>query len=307
MRIQPCCSLCTQRLIQRANATGSQGLLLGSGEPPIWIDGRDCGMTTPLDRDTDRAKAAFRFVTYNIRTGIGMDGSYQLERVIQTLADCSPDIVALQEVDVCWSSRSCYHNQVEMLAEALRMQSFFAPIYQFASADPAVPDRRFGLAILSRYPIENSANHQMMRLSTQVKNAAPAPAPGFADVQISINGTMLRVLNVQLDYRPDPVVRNAQVRDIFAVVGGSTPAATILTGDFNAKPDAPEMTPLNQVWTDAWQVAGIGDGCSYPADTPVKRIDRILLSPDLAVDNITVPDTRASDHRPVVADLRLLK
>ena len=39
---------------------------------------------------------AFRVVTYNIQYGIGLDGKYDLERIVDSVRDA--DIIALQEV-----------------------------------------------------------------------------------------------------------------------------------------------------------------------------------------------------------------
>jgi endonuclease/exonuclease/phosphatase family metal-dependent hydrolase len=43
---------------------------------------------------------------------------------------------------------------------------------------------------------------------------------------------------------------------------------------------------------------------TWPAGAPVKRIDYITFTPGPRVSGAFVPDTPASDHRPVVADLR---
>jgi endonuclease/exonuclease/phosphatase family metal-dependent hydrolase len=44
-------------------------------------------------------------------------------------------------------------------------------------------------------------------------------------------------------------------------------------------------------------------GGTYPATAPEKRIDYVTVSEEVRVDSATVPDTLASDHRPVLADL----
>ena len=77
---------------------------------------------------------------------------------------------------------------------------------------------------------------------------------------------------------------------------------TLVLGDLNAPPDAPELAPLLARLTDAWP-ASAGPGFTYPADKPEKRIDYVLVSPHFRVRSATVPTTEASDHRPVVVDL----
>lgn len=245
-----------------------------------------------------------RVISYNIRTGIGMDVKYRLERIIDTLQSYGGDLIALQEVDVHWGDRTSYDNQVQLLATALHMESFFAPIYTLPPNTTDAPPRQYGLAVLSRFPFKTQQNRLMTRLSTQEPNPTPKPAPGFADVTLAVAGRTLRLLNVQLDYRPDPRVRELQVVDILQ----ATPAPlqyTLLVGDFNAEPNAPELAPLYVRWTDSWTEHGQGAGLTYPADKPAKRIDGILVSAGLKVKQIFVGESLASDHRPVVADIEL--
>lgn len=252
--------------------------------------------------DSSVTKQMIRVVTYNIRAGIGMDGCYDLRRVSAALATYDADVIGLQEVDVCWGERSDWDNQVVELADRLQMHSFFAPIYALDPSGPGKAGRYYGLAILSRYPFTRMTNHMMTRLSTQVAKPVPAPAPGFADVEIDANGVSLRVMNVQLDYRPDPTVRKMQAGEILSATA-SLQVPAVLVGDFNALPGAPELAPLAEVWIDAWRVRGDGPGATFPADTPTRRIDWIMVSPGIDVEDISVESTLASDHRPVVVDL----
>jgi endonuclease/exonuclease/phosphatase family metal-dependent hydrolase len=60
---------------------------------------------------------------------------------------------------------------------------------------------------------------------------------------------------------------------------------------------------LTAVLDDAWAEAGQGRGGTFPATTPRTRIDYVLISPDLRAAAAVVVDSRASDHRPVRADL----
>jgi endonuclease/exonuclease/phosphatase family metal-dependent hydrolase len=74
-------------------------------------------------------------------------------------------------------------------------------------------------------------------------------------------------------------------------------------GDFSTVPEAPELAPLTEVWTDARGLGGDDPGVTFPADTPTRRIDCIMVSPGIRVEKASVEPTLASDHLPVVADL----
>lgn len=156
---------------------------------------------------------------------------------------------------------------------------------------------------MSRLPLLEVRNHEITRLSTQAETPVPEPLPGFPEVVIEVDGTVVHVFNTHLDYRADPRVREMQVADMLRIMGGAN-RPTLLLGDLNAEPADPELTPLFRRLDDVWS-ASRGPGLTFPADDPLKRIDYILASSHFAVENVEVLDTEASDHRPVVADLLL--
>ena len=249
-----------------------------------------------------------RLMTYNIAAGHG-----DLAAIVAAIRTERPDIVALQEVDVNWSERSGFADQAAVLGAALGMHVRFGPIYRMptvtdsaAAAQPAeqAPVREFGLAILSRAPIVDFTNHLLPRLSTQTAETEPRLLPGFLEAVIDLGGGLrLHVFNTHLDYRADPRVRVQQVAAMLTVLS-ERPAALVLMGDLNAPPDASELQPLLARVRDAWS-AGHGPGFTFPADSPDRRIDYILHSAHIQMRNVRVTDARASDHRPVVADVLL--
>ena len=243
-------------------------------------------------------QSSLRVMTYNIQAGGG-----NLENVASTIRSSSPDIIGLQEVDVHWSARSGFADQTTALAAMLGMQGRFARIYQLPGGDSTKPPREYGVAILSKCPIVSFTNHMLTRLSTQDSTAGPAPMPGFLESTVDFGGTRIRVFNTHLDYRRDPSVRQQQVSEMLAIIGQST-VPTLLFGDMNAPPDAPELQPLFGRLGDAW--LGQADaGLTYPATAPVRRIDYVFTSPHFVARSAGVPVTLASDHRPVMTDLVL--
>src|SRR5262245_55114518 len=239
-----------------------------------------------------------RVVTYNIHAGHG-----DLARTAQTIRALSPDMVALQEVDVHWSERSGFLDQVAALASALGMEARFAPIYSIANRDNSAAPREFGVALLSRHHIVTWWNDTLTRLSTQDSNAVPAPAPGLLEAVVEVRGSRIRVFNTHLDYRADPSVRRTQAREMAAAISRVV-EPLIVFGDLNAIPTAPELAPLLTRLRDGWPPDS-GSGFTYPADKPAERIDYVLVSRDFHTVAARVPISDASDHRPVVVDLVL--
>jgi endonuclease/exonuclease/phosphatase family metal-dependent hydrolase len=239
-----------------------------------------------------------RVMTYNIQAGGG-----NIDSITAVIRRSDADVVGLQEVDVHWSERSGYADEAEALAKQLGMQVRFAPIYDLPGTDPSKPRRQYGIALLSRFPIVSFTNHVITRLSTQTADATPSLAPGFLEAAIVFQGTRVRLFNTHLDYRSDPRVREAQVREMLDFIGEvSTP--TVVFGDMNATPDAPELQPLLRHLSDSW-ASSLGAGLTYPARDPVKRIDYVLTSRHFSARDQTVLPTLASDHRPVVMNLVL--
>ncbi|WP_326750857.1 endonuclease/exonuclease/phosphatase family protein [Streptomyces hirsutus] len=248
----------------------------------------------------DAPSVPLRVATYNIHAGAGEDGVFDLDRTARALRDLDADVVGLQEVDVHWGDRSDFVDEARALAGKLGMRVFFAPIYDLDPAAEGGERRQYGVAVLSRYPVTEAENHEITRLSTQTPDPVPAPMPGFAEVTVNVRGAQVHVYSTHLDHRADPSVREAQVADMLDVLAADR-GPKILVGDFNAEATAPELASLWQRLRDA----APGGGGTYPAVDPVKRIDLVAVSPDITVAGAEAVATEASDHRPVVTDLRI--
>lgn len=260
----------------------------------------------------DGSRGPLRVATYNIHAGAGSDAVFDVDRTAAAIDALDVDIVGLQEVDKHWSDRSQWRDLVSELGAELGMHPVFGPIYSLDPINPGEPRREYGVALLSRFPVIRSWNHDLTRLSTQDPDPTPAPAPGFLEALLWVHGRLVHAYVTHLDYRADPSVRETQVAETVDILGDDPRrAARLLFGDFNATPDAPE---LSQLWTavdDAWLVAAStgDDALTYPAIDPEKRIDYVTVSPNLRVRSAVVPSApdvvAASDHRPVVATVRL--
>jgi len=89
-----------------------------------------------------------------------------------------------------------------------------------------------------------------------------------------------------------------------------SPRPLIVAGDLNAPESSSVIHRLLSVGLrDAFSAGGRGYGYSYGQALPLRfsflRIDHILVSPDIGVARCYVGGGEASDHRPVIAELRL--
>lgn len=259
----------------------------------------------------DSRQTRLTVASYNIHAGAGEDNVFDLERTALALKALDADVIGLQEVDVHWDARSEWRDTIAELAAKLGMHAGFAPIYDLDPPAAGQPRRQYGVGVLSRFPLVRTENHSITRLSTQDPNPVPAPAPGFLEAEIDVRGRRVHVYCTHLDYRADPSVRAAQVRDTVKILAGDRRKdLQIMTGDFNAEATAPELAGLWKRLTDSWTAAGstTGGPNTYPAIAANKRIDFVTVGAGFRVLRAEVPaevplDQAASDHRPMVADL----
>lgn len=105
-----------------------------------------------------------------------------------------------------------------------------------------------------------------------------------------------------------PLERLHDAHEIGRLVAHSSPA--VIGGDLNEKPDGRAVALLSERFGDAWLLGGDADGDTFPANEPTARIDYLFVTQGIAVERAVVPPgedaRRASDHRPLVAELTLL-
>ncbi|MDE1992252.1 MAG: endonuclease/exonuclease/phosphatase family protein [Rhizobiaceae bacterium] len=280
-----------------------------------------------------------RLVSYNIQYGFGLDGRYDLERIVANLEGA--DIIALQEV-----TRGFLHNGgVDMVAAIEALLPDYHSVYGIGldllpeGAGPRDGRFQFGNMMLSRWPILSTRTLPLPRSRTlsdlnlqRVATEAMIDAPGGA----------IRAYSVHLDH----VSPNERIRQIeclrtyatdFARDGGSLTGAAqidypdlplpedfVLMGDFNMVPESPEYCALVGL-KDA--LYGRSPRCARPSDAldavgwhgpdryswmdPVDRSKRMhldycfisgSLSGRLRSAHVDV-DAEGSDHFPVWVEI----
>lgn len=245
----------------------------------------------------------FTVLTYNIQQGADSSGVLDLAETARVLQESRADIVCLQEVDVNWSSRSEFLDEAKVLADALRFEYRFAPIYSLNPPRAGAPRREFGLAVLSRYPILSFTDHDLSRISSLEQAKGVQILPGFPEVVVEIAGRRVRIFNTHLSWL-DAGLRLQEAQEMLDIISrGEGPV--VLTGDMNALPDDPEIILLTQTLADAFASAGDEEGFTYPGGWPTKRIDYIFTSKEIVAVQAKVIETFASDHRPVLARLTI--
>lgn len=260
-------------------------------------------MLTPVAAATASAASADRrpdrelkVLTYNIHHGQGIDGVLDLERIAAVIEDSDADLVGLQEVDKHYGVRSNWEDQPAWLASRLGMHVAYAANLDLPPATPGEPNRQYGTAILSRYPIREFHNTLLPVYPGQEQR-------GLLESVVKVRGRSLRFATTHLTHNNN-AERLEQAQRVVELLGASR-QPVILVGDLNARPEAPEITTLTARWRDTWAEVGVGPGYTIEADNPTARIDYVLHSRQVRARSAEVLSTLASDHLPVLAKLSL--
>ena len=155
------------------------------------------------------------------------------------------------------------------------------------------------MAILSRFLIQK-ADHQ------KYQNNRETERRGMLRVEVEVEGRTVNFVTTHLDYQYEDgrLFETEQLLRFLEGLGGPL----IVAGDFNDEPTGGAYKLMLTKFDDGWiRSKAKGDGMSYPADKPVKRIDYIFARTrdGIKAKKAWVVETLASDHRPVMAELEI--
>jgi endonuclease/exonuclease/phosphatase family metal-dependent hydrolase len=250
------------------------------------------GVTALLGGCVHDPPVTLRVLTYNIRHGEGMDGKVDLERIARLIRDAQADLVALQEVDR-GVERTNRVDQPGELGRLTGMTAVFEKNIDYQGG-------QYGNAILSRLPVEFHENHFLPQ-------SLPDEQRGLLEVHVRPGGRKLIFLATHFDYHPDDGERMASVGMLREMVAHRRGVPVIVAGDLNALPESRILAEATEFMTDVFSGAG-ETGFTFPADTPIRRIDFILHNghPEVTcVETCVIAEPVASDHRPVLAVFRI--
>jgi vancomycin resistance protein VanJ len=81
----------------------------------------------------------------------------------------------------------------------------------------------------------------------------------------------------------------------------------VIAGDFNTTPRGAMYSSLRAKYKNAFEQAGWGFGFTYNSRLPVIRIDHVWFNSRVRATRAFAANDQASDHRPFVTDLVLLR
>lgn len=237
-----------------------------------------------------------RVLSYNIHKCIGgVDRKYDPSRIIDVIRKLDVDVLMLQEVD-SGVTRSRKDVQCDLLGEQLGLphRAWYANVEVRGGG-------QYGNAVLSRYPIIESSNIDLTIKWKKRRSALHSVLRvRHDDVDRTVHvfnmhlglARFERKLQLQkfLDSHPfahlhhdTPILVGGDLNDVYGGLGG-----LLSPSGFRGI----ERRPL-----------------TFPAWGPVRALDAIFVRGDVDFVQLTRCDTelarRASDHRPLVAEVRL--
>lgn len=224
-----------------------------------------------------------KVASYNMRKSIGTDRRRRPERTLEVLREIDADVVALQEADRRFGAR-----QGVITPHLLEEHSPWKAV-QFGVRSGSMGWH--GNAILVR--------KEAQILDCEILHLPALEPRGAVMADLRVNGEVLRVVGMHLDL--SGLWRRRQAHAILAHLGASAhQLPTVMMGDLN------DWSAQSGCLKDFGRHFTFAEtGRSFHARRPVARLDRIMVSPELAVSDSGVHDSAAartaSDHLPVWA------
>jgi endonuclease/exonuclease/phosphatase family metal-dependent hydrolase len=211
-----------------------------------------------------------KIMTFNIQQGFDQAGNKNLEAQVAAIREVDPDLLGLQESDTARVANG-NDDAVRYFADQLDMYSYYGPTTTTGT---------FGIALLSKYPIQNPTTFFMYSTGEQT-----------ATIQAGIR-TEDRTYQVFVTHlgNDGPVF---QVEDLLTRIQGEE--NVIAMGDFNFRPATEQYALMTQALEDAWLLKWPG-GKEIPGFSKERRIDHIFVSPGIRVLEAEYGVSPASDH-----------
>jgi endonuclease/exonuclease/phosphatase family metal-dependent hydrolase len=243
-------------------------------------------LTTTSPTMANDQPESLRIFTYNIQQGYNDSGERNFDGQVALVKSTNPDIVGLQESD---TARIAGGNAdvVAYFANRLDMYSYYGP-------SPVTGT--FGIALLSKYPIQNPHTYFLYSEGEQV---------AVIQADIVVAGTTYKIYVTHLG-NGGPIFQMRQMLDLMR-----SQENVIAMGDFNYRPYEEQYAITTAEYDDAYTHAAEsvapttwGEDQSFDIE---ERIDHIFVSPGTPISYVEYFTQPESDHPGLFAEVRLGK
>lgn len=225
---------------------------------------------------------SLRLMTYNIKNANGMDNVCNFQRVANVINNACPDVVAIQEVD-SMTNRSAEKYVLGEIAERTQMHAYFAPAIDYDGG-------KYGIGLLTK--------QTPIRVQTM-------PLPGREEARAMILAEFEDYIYccTHLSLTEEDRMKSLDMIKAFAAANKKP---FFLAGDMNAEPESEFIKGLQK----DFQILSNPKQPTFPAPKPTETIDYIVTLKQnaegfAAMASKVLDEPMASDHRPLVVDLRM--
>lgn len=237
----------------------------------------------------------------------------------------NPDVACFQEM-VASDKNPQAINNIEGFMKELKMPYYY---YSYNSKIDYDGDHRFGIIILSKFPL---VNKETVSYSPNDYNSI------FQYADLVKNGDTFRLFNMHLQsmkfsdnerkYLDDPEIDDEknfkESRSVLSKLKtgflkrqlqserikkemNQSPHPLIVCGDFNDVPNSYAYKTIGKGLNNAFVEKGAGMGRTFSHMSPTLRIDNIFADKRFQVEQYVRVNRKISDHYPVIADLYFTK
>ncbi|TDO69239.1 vancomycin resistance protein VanJ [Kribbella sp. VKM Ac-2571] len=199
------------------------------------------------------------------------------EKTAQDLIAADADVMALEEITS--SDLKVY-------------KAAFAKLYPYQVSRDTV-------ALWSKYPVVETTSVDVGFKWTRALRAEVSTPEGKVAVYVA---HLASVRVGTSGFTSDQ--RNDTIKALGRQIADEKLAGVVVMGDFNGTANDRSLAPLTAGLRSAQGAAGTGFGFTWPAKFPMARIDHILVR-GVTPTKAWVMSSTGSDHRPVVAELRI--
>ncbi len=234
----------------------------------ITITGALLSSPNPIPQQNGRK--SLKILTYNIQQGYDINGLKNHVGQLDLIRGINADVIGLQETD---SNRISGGNSdvVRYFADKLNLYSYYGPKTVLGT---------FGIAMLSKFPIENPRTFYMYSKGEQTATIA---------AEINVGKKIFNIFVTHLGNGGPVVQQEAILTELEGMEN------VIALGDFNFRPDSKQYKLTTEFLMDSWLVKW-PQGVDNHGANPIDRIDHIFVSPGTNVTDSRYLINTQSDH-----------
>ena len=231
----------------------------------------------------------FKAMTYNICSGKNLARERDLNFAASVIRNVQPDFVTLNEV-------RCHTDDVPLhQAQELGRLTGYYPVFG-KSID--IMNGEYGNAFLTRFPLLEYAVVHIPDRRNEEK--AFYEHRSVLRCVLDVGGKNVTVLSTHFGLAK--VEQESAVETVMKILDGEN-NPVILMGDLNMSPDDATLDPLFSAMHDT---ASRSDEIkTFPSGTPESKIDYIFCTDPISTVSLCSINTQCSDHRPLIAELKI--